>query len=105
MQEFTLVTTAVVGCRFRLDAPPPDPTLVDVRLDGTSLVYDVREMDGWDWATDEHREIRKSLPDTKAKSTRWPSFPMAVTLFPEVTTRPCACGTWRAARRRPSSST
>ena len=52
VREFTSVTSAVVGCRFTLDGPPPDPTLVDVRLD------DVRQSDGWDWASDEHREIR-----------------------------------------------
>ncbi|MDB4929324.1 MAG: CglB [Myxococcaceae bacterium] len=58
VREFGVVTSAVVGCSFRLDAPPPDPTLVDLRLDGQSLVYDVRQVDGWDWATEEHREIR-----------------------------------------------
>lgn len=32
--------------------------LVDLRLDGQSLIDDVRQIDGWDWATGAHREIR-----------------------------------------------
>jgi len=56
--QFESVTSALVECRFVLDGPPPDPTLVDVRLDGASLVHDVREADGWNWSGDAHREIR-----------------------------------------------
>ena len=41
-----------------LVAPPPDPSLVDLRLDGASLVHDVSEPDGWNWSSDAHTSIR-----------------------------------------------
>jgi von Willebrand factor type A domain len=51
------ITTSLLDCRFRLDAPPPDPTLVDVRLGATSLPRDVAHRDGWDWSDDTHLEV------------------------------------------------
>ena len=57
-REFATVTTSILECRFALDGPPPDPSLVDVRLDGTRLVFDVQRSDGWNWTDDTHREIR-----------------------------------------------
>ena len=57
-REFESVTSSLLECRFVLDSAPPDPRLVDVRLDGASLLYDVRHADGWDWADGDHREIR-----------------------------------------------
>lgn len=56
-REFTTITSGLIECRFRLNAPPPDPTLVDVRLDGRSLIHDVMRRDGWDWSDDSHTEI------------------------------------------------
>ena len=57
-QQFSTVTTAILECRFALDAAPTDPTLVDVRLDGTRLQFDAQRTDGWNWTDDTHREIR-----------------------------------------------
>ncbi len=58
VSEFSQVTSSLVECRFHLDHAPPDPNLVDVRLDGTSLIHDTGQLDGWDWSGDGHREIR-----------------------------------------------
>jgi hypothetical protein len=52
------ITSGLVDCRFALDSAPPDPSLVDVRLDAHSLVRDALHRDGWDWSDDTHREIR-----------------------------------------------
>lgn len=51
------ITTSLIDCRFRLDAPPPDPNLVDVRLGTASLARDVAHRDGWDWSDDAHAEL------------------------------------------------
>lgn len=51
------ITTTLVDCRFRLEGPPPDPNLVDVRLGGTSLIRDVSHRDGWDWTDNMHLEV------------------------------------------------
>jgi hypothetical protein len=51
------ITSALVDCRFRLDAAPPDPDLVDVRLGDSRLVRDPARRDGWGWSDDSHREI------------------------------------------------
>lgn len=51
------ITTTLVDCRFRLDGPPPDPNLVDVRLGATSLIRDASHRDGWDWTDDTHLEV------------------------------------------------
>lgn len=51
------ITSAVVDCRFRLDAAPPDPDLVDVRLGDERLVRDGSRRDGWAWSDDAHREV------------------------------------------------
>lgn len=58
VREFQRVTTGLVDCRWRLDQTPPDPALVDVRLDGRSVFYDVSHRDGWDWTDGTHQEIR-----------------------------------------------
>ncbi len=57
VSELGRVTQALADCTLRLDAAPPDPNLVDVRLDGHSLYRDVRHMNGWDWSDETHREI------------------------------------------------
>ncbi|MEI8257838.1 MAG: vWA domain-containing protein [Deltaproteobacteria bacterium] len=51
------ITSGLVDCRFRLDAPPEDHTLVDVRLDGTSLPYDPTHQNGWDWSDTTYTEV------------------------------------------------
>jgi len=51
------ITSALVDCRFRLDAAPPDPDLVDVRLGDERLVRDRARRDGWEWSDDTHREV------------------------------------------------
>ena len=56
-RELTSISSSIVDCRFALQAAPPDPTLVDVRLDGASLVHDVGHVDGWDWFDDTHGAI------------------------------------------------
>lgn len=58
VRELTAITSGVADCRFALEAPPPDPTLVDVRLDGESLIHDEGRRDGWSWSDATHREIR-----------------------------------------------
>ena len=58
VREITAITSGIADCRFALDAAPPDPTLVDLRLDGESLVHDQGRRDGWDWSDATHREIR-----------------------------------------------
>ncbi len=55
--ELGRITQALADCTLRLDSAPPDPDLVDVRLDGHSLYRDPRRMNGWDWSDDTHREI------------------------------------------------
>lgn len=57
VNELGRVTQALADCTLRLDAAPPDPNLVDVRLDGHSLYHDVRHANGWDWGDDTHRQI------------------------------------------------
>jgi hypothetical protein len=57
IDALSAITSGIVDCRFELTAAPPDPTQVDVRLGATSLPYDVRHRDGWDWADANHREI------------------------------------------------
>lgn len=51
------ITTSLLDCRFRLDAPPPDPNLVDVRLGAMSIPRDVAHRNGWDWSDDSHTEL------------------------------------------------
>lgn len=58
VRELTAITSGIADCRFALDAAPPDPTLVDLRLDGESLVHDEGRRDGWDWSDATRREIR-----------------------------------------------
>ena len=58
VRELTAITSGIADCRFALDAPPPDPSLVDLRLDGASLIHDEGHRDGWDWSDDARREIR-----------------------------------------------
>ncbi len=58
VRELSTITSGIADCRFALDAAPTDPTLVDLRLDGASLVLDPSHRDGWDWTDDTHREIR-----------------------------------------------
>ena len=58
VRELTAITSGIADCRFALDAPPPDPTLVDLRLDGASLIHDPAHRDGWDWSDTARREIR-----------------------------------------------
>jgi hypothetical protein len=58
VRELTAITSGIADCRFALDAPPPDPALVDLRLDGASLVHDPGHRDGWDWSDTARREIR-----------------------------------------------
>ena len=55
--EFGRVTRALADCTLRLDRPPPDPELVDIRLDGRSLYRDPRRINGWDWGDDRRLEI------------------------------------------------
>ncbi len=57
VSELGRVTQALADCTLRLEMAPPDPNLVDMRLDGHSLYRDVRHMNGWDWGDDTHREI------------------------------------------------
>lgn len=57
VQALTGITSALAQCRFVLDAPPPDHNLVDLRLDGRSIVHDPQRRDGWDWSDGEHRVI------------------------------------------------
>ena len=54
---FGSITSGLVNCRFHLDMAPPDPSLVDLRLGGTSLRYDPTHADGWDWSDATHTEI------------------------------------------------
>lgn len=68
-QGFAEVTSSIVECRFQLDHAPPDPNLVDVRLDGRSLVFDTSQRDGWNWSGDGYREIRFFGPT--CESVRW----------------------------------
>lgn len=56
--EFRQITTTIAECRFALETPPPDPDLVDVRLDGASIYRDVTHTDGWDWSSDNPNELR-----------------------------------------------
>jgi len=55
--EFARVTRALADCTLRLEMPPVDPELVDIRLDGRSLYRDPRRMNGWDWGDERHLEI------------------------------------------------
>jgi hypothetical protein len=55
--EFARVTRALADCTLRLPMPPPDPELVDIRLDGRSLYRDPRRSNGWDWGDEQHTEI------------------------------------------------
>jgi hypothetical protein len=57
LNELGRITVALADCTLRLAMPPPDPNLVDVRLDGRSLYRDPRRRNGWDWGDDAHREI------------------------------------------------
>lgn len=57
-RELTNITSGIVDCRFRLSAVPPDPTLVDLRLDGMSLIHDTGRRDGWDYSDGTFQEIR-----------------------------------------------
>ncbi|MBI5514430.1 MAG: VWA domain-containing protein [Deltaproteobacteria bacterium] len=57
VREFQNLTSGLIECRFRLTMAPPDPTLVDVRLGGQSLIHDTGRRDGWDWSDDTHEEI------------------------------------------------
>jgi len=57
-RELTSITSGIVDCRFRLDAVPPDPTLVDLRLDGMSLIHDTGRRNGWDYSEGTFQEIR-----------------------------------------------
>ncbi len=57
-RELTNITSGIVDCRFRLNAVPPDPTLVDLRLDGMSLIHDTGHRDGWDYSEGTFQEIR-----------------------------------------------
>lgn len=56
--QFQAITSRIAECRFALGSPPPDPALVDVRLDGASIVRDARHADGWDWSPADPLEIR-----------------------------------------------
>lgn len=56
--EFRTITSGIAECRFALESAPPDPELVDVRLDGASIYRDVMHNDGWDWSADNPREMR-----------------------------------------------
>lgn len=56
--EFRTITTGIAECRFELASAPPDPDLVDVRLDGASIYRDVMHNDGWDWSAGNPREMR-----------------------------------------------
>jgi hypothetical protein len=58
VRELSAITSGIADCRFALDAAPPDPALVDLRLDGQSLVHDEGQRDGWAWSDPAHREIR-----------------------------------------------
>ena len=58
VRELSTITSGIADCRFALDAAPIDPTLVDVRLDGASLIHDPGHRDGWDWSDATQREIR-----------------------------------------------
>jgi hypothetical protein len=58
VRELSTITSGIADCRFALDAPPPDPELVDLRLDGQSLIHDEGQRDGWAWSDATHREIR-----------------------------------------------
>jgi len=57
-RELTNITSGIVDCRFRLSAAPPDPTLVDLRLDGASLIHDTGHRNGWDYSEGTFQEIR-----------------------------------------------
>ncbi len=56
-QALTGITSALANCRFVLDSSPPDPMLVDLRIDGRSIIRDPSRMDGWDWSDDQNRVI------------------------------------------------
>lgn len=56
--EFRLITSTIAECRFALMSAPPDPELVDVRLDGASIYRDRSRQDGWDWSTENPLELR-----------------------------------------------
>jgi hypothetical protein len=56
--QFQAITSRIAECRFALGSPPPDPDLVDVRLDGASILRDARHADGWDWSPADPLEIR-----------------------------------------------
>jgi hypothetical protein len=43
------ITSGLIDCRFQLDMAAPDPNMVDVRLNGSSLRRDTTHQDGWDW--------------------------------------------------------
>lgn len=51
------ISEVVADCTLRVMSPPPDPALVDVRLDGRSLYHDVRRANGWDWGDESHGQI------------------------------------------------
>jgi hypothetical protein len=51
------ISEVVADCTLRVMSPPPDPALVDVRLDGRSLYHDTRRANGWDWGDGSHQQI------------------------------------------------
>ena len=56
--EFRVITSRIAECRFALASRPPDPDLVDVRLDGASIYRDPSHADGWDWSEENPLELR-----------------------------------------------
>lgn len=56
-RELGTLASALASCRFTLDAAPVDPDLVDLRLDGMSLIRDPMRRDGWEYADEGRRVI------------------------------------------------
>lgn len=56
-RELGTLASALASCRFELDAAPVDPDLVDLRLDGLSLIRDPMRRDGWEYVDEGHRAI------------------------------------------------
>ena len=56
--EFRTITSSIAECRFALNSAPPDPDLVDVRLDGASIYRDRNHLDGWDWSPANPQELQ-----------------------------------------------
>jgi len=53
-QALTEITSQVASCVFSFGSPPPDPTNIAVKLDGTRLAQDPTHTNGWDYTSDEH---------------------------------------------------